>query len=295
MRVLNFGSVNIDVVFGVDHIVRPGETLSSLHRKTHAGGKGANQSVALARAGVKVFHAGRIGADGRWLLEKLGNEGVDVKYLEVDHDATGQAMIQVDSRGQNSIVLYPGANRKISDVQVKYTLEHFGKGDTLLLQNEINRVDHLMRAGAQRGMTICFNPAPMDSQVLHYPLELVNILVLNQTEGAALSKRDAPADIMKQLHHQYPQAQIILTLGEQGVWFASAIEKHQVPAVKVRAIDTTAAGDTFIGYFLACRGQGMSVEASLRVACQASALCVSRPGATDSIPRKAEVKSFVQG
>ncbi|NJL31232.1 MAG: ribokinase [Phycisphaerales bacterium] len=295
MQVLNFGSVNMDVVFQVEHIVRPGETISSYQRKTHAGGKGANQSVALARAGVKVFHAGRVGNDGRWLLEKLGNEGVDVKYLEVGEDPTGQAMIQVDTRGQNSIVLFAGANRKITDVQAQYTIEHFSSGDVLLLQNEINRVDHIMRVGNKRGMSICFNPAPMGAEVMNYPLELVNLLVLNETEGAALTRRESPADIIKELHHRYPKAEIILTLGEQGVRYQSLQEKHEVPAVKVRAIDTTAAGDTFIGYYLACRGKGMNVNTSLRVACQASALCVTKPGAMDSIPRKMEVKSFVNG
>ena len=138
MKILNFGSINIDLVYRVPHIVKPGETLSSLSLARFAGGKGNNQSIALARAGAPVFHAGKIGKDGAWIVAMLKVAGADVRFVKKDPGPTGHAVIQVADSGQNSIVLFPGANRTITPQEIRDTLAHFGKGDILLLQNEIN-------------------------------------------------------------------------------------------------------------------------------------------------------------
>ncbi len=172
MHILNFGSTNIDIIFSVDHIVRPGETISSraLHRST--GGKGANQSVAVAKAGQhEIFHVGRIGPDGLWIKEKLQHMGVRTDFLTEGETPTGQALIQVADSGQNSIVLYAGSNKEFTTQGIDEVLNQFNEGDWVMLQNEINQLDYIIRQAHDKGMRICFNPAPFDDSVLSLPLE----------------------------------------------------------------------------------------------------------------------------
>jgi ribokinase len=292
MRILNFGSINIDRVYRVPHIVRPGETLTSASYRTFAGGKGANQSVALARAGARVCHAGRIGRDGLWLRDKLARAGVEVTHLAVGEEPTGHAVIQVDDRGQNSIVLFPGANHGITVEAAQAVLDAFAPGDVLLLQNEISQVPHLIAQGRRRGLRVCFNPAPFAPQVRDYPLTDVDLLVVNQTEAAGVAAVENPAGdqaILDALTQRLPGVRLVLTQGDKGVLYREKGRTLHVSAVPVKTVDTTAAGDTFIGYFLAAQAAGMDVEASLRRACRAAALCVSRSGAMDSIPSAEEV------
>lgn len=288
MRILNFGSLNIDHVYQVEHIVRPGETLPSTSYQVFAGGKGANQSAALGRAGARVYHAGRVGPEGQWLVDKLAGLGVDMRFTLRDETPTGHALIQVDREGHNAIVLFAGCNARITEAQIDQTLAEFGSGD-LLLQNEINNIPHLMREANKRGMKICFNPAPFTSEVPGYPLETVDILVVNEVEGGGLSGVQETQAILQTLATKYPRTQILLTLGEQGAWYRSPLETFAVPAERVRAVDTTAAGDTFIGYFLAGLAAGISARQAMERATRAAALCVTRPGAMDSIPAAREL------
>jgi ribokinase len=285
MRILSFGSLNIDHVYRVPHIVRPGETLACRSLEVFAGGKGANQSVALARAGARVFHAGRVGEDGRWLLRRLADAGADVEHALVDPDTrTGNAIIQVDDAAENSIVLFPGANHRITRQQIDDTLSRFSEGDILLLQHEINETPYLITEAKIRGLTVAFNPAPMTPAVRDYPLGDVDILIVNETEGRALTGRRSEDEIIEAL----PAWENVLTLGPQGVRYRGK-QRLMVPGVKVEAVDTTAAGDTFIGYFLAGRATGLGIKAALQRACRAAAMCCTRPGAADSIPTAAEV------
>jgi ribokinase len=289
MRVLNFGSLNIDHVYQVERIVRPGETLPSAAYQVFAGGKGANQSAALGRAGAQVFHAGRVGPEGQWLVDKLKGLGVDMRFTLRDEAPTGHALIQVDPEGRNAIVLYAGCNARISEAQVESTLAEFGSGDLLLLQNEINLVPHLMRRAVERGMQVCFNPAPFTPAVADYPLAEVDILVLNVVEGEGLSGQHEPRRMVEALVRKYPRTSIVLTLGEQGALYTSPQECFHVPARQVKAVDTTAAGDTFIGYFLAALAAGQAPRQAVERATRAAALCVTRPGAMDSIPEVGEL------
>jgi len=289
VRILNFGSLNIDHVYQVEHIVRPGETLPSASYQVFAGGKGANQSAALAKAGAAVFHAGRVGPEGGWLVEKLAGLGADMRYTVEDQAPTGHALIQVDTQGRNAIVLFPGCNQRLDEAQIDSTLADFGPGDLLLLQNEVNQLPHLMRRARDRGLRICFNPAPFTPQVQEYPLELVDILVLNEVEGEGLSGKQEPRGVVEALVRRYPRASIVLTLGAEGVLYSSPQECFHVPAQQVQAADTTAAGDTFIGYFLVGLAAGQAPRQAAQRACRAAALCVGRPGAMDSIPRKEEL------
>lgn len=292
MKILDFGSVNIDHVYSVDHFVRPGETLSSLSYRRFSGGKGANQSIALARAGADVYHAGRIGADGTWLKGKLEESGVKTKYLDVCNTPTGHAIIQVSKSGENSIILFGGANQTIDGKFADSVLRKFREGDYLLLQNEISSTASIMEKASLLKLKIIFNPAPMNKDVLSYPLNLVDIFILNEIEGAELSGRCGAEKIIGGMTRKFPMALTILTLGSNGVAYMENGKIVRVPAFKVKAVDTTAAGDTFIGYFLASISKGVKTGDAICTACKASALCVTRHGAADSIPKLREVRKF---
>lgn len=296
MRILNFGSLNIDYVHRVEHMVRPGETIVGESLEVFAGGKGANQSVALARAGADVTHAGRVGEDGRWLIDKLkvaGDSGVDVLLIEVDAEMkTGHAVIQVDAQGENAILLHGGANRAIGAEQVGRSLAGFGAGDLLLLQNEINNVPDMIRAAVERGMSVCLNPAPMTECVRDWPLDKVSLLIVNETEGESLCGESDPWNMLPKLAAMIggkSGGEVLVTLGAEGLLYLGQGEAIHQPAVEADVVDTTAAGDTFIGYFLAGRAAGEPVEGCLALAVRASSLCVARAGAMDSIPMASEV------
>lgn len=294
MKILNYGSLNLDQVYRVEHFVAPGETLASLAYRRHCGGKGGNQSIALARAGAQVWHAGKIGPDGLALRDNLLAAGVEVSLLRTDGSATGHAIIQVNRTGENAILLHGGANQEITPAEAAITLADFAPGDLLLLQNEISAIPAIMRLAHARGMTIAFNPAPLGPEVESYPLECVNLFILNEIEGQQLSGKTAPDEIIAALRHRFPPAEILLTLGADGARFASAQGSLAVTAERVQAVDTTGAGDTFIGFFLAHRATGASPAAALRLACRAAAICVTRPGAADAIPTLADCQAFDQ-
>lgn len=292
MKVLNFGSLNVDHVYAVPHFVRPGETLASSSYACFCGGKGLNQSIALALAGADVYHAGKLGQNALWLRDRLASAGVKTDYLTISDDPNGHAIIQVNPEGQNSIILYGGANRRISRSDVEPVFSNFEEGDYLLLQNEISAIPDIMNLGARRGMRIVFNPAPMGPEVAGYPLHLVHCFVLNEVEAADMTGEVHPSRILAAMHSRFPRCQVVLTLGEQGAIWSEGAQQINVPALQVKAIDTTAAGDTFIGYLLAGLAAGRDIEFCMRMACRAAALCVTRRGASDSIPCRAEVEDL---
>lgn len=287
MTVLNVGSLNIDHVYRVETIARPGETVASSDYRRFAGGKGANQSIALARAGATVLHAGAVGPEGQWLRRTLRDDGVDVRHVRVLDEPGGHAVIQVETSGQNSIVIYGGANHRIDVGRIRDVLSDRGSGDVLLLQNEINGVGDLISAGSDAGLRVVLNPAPMTAQVADYPLEHVDMLIVNEHEGRALCERlDAAADdVLESLRQRFPDTDICLTMGAAGAVLqraGGALTRREAP--RVHALDTTAAGDTFIGYLLASLGSGADDGTALWRACRAAALSVTKAGAVDSIP-----------
>lgn len=290
MRVLNFGSLNIDITYRVPHIVKAGETLQSRSLKYYAGGKGANQSSALAKAGVEVFHAGKIGKDGLWLLDKLEGFGVNTEFVLCDADKTGHAVIQVSDDAENSIVLFGGGNIEISTKDIDDILSNFGSSDILLLQNEVNNIPYIIQKASQKGMQIFFNPAPFTKEIIEFPLELVDTLFINETEGCGLAGGEEDFDkIVDILTKIFLGKQIVLTLGEKGLIYGKDNIRHRLKAIKTKAVDTTSAGDTFIGFFIAKTVEGRPVEQALLAASKASAIAVSRVGAMDSIPFKSEL------
>ena len=287
MKIINIGSINIDHVYGVEHFVRPGETLESESYTLFCGGKGANQSIALARAGAEVHHAGRIGPEGLWLKEKLQENGVDVSLVKVVDAPTGHAVIQVNSEGENAIIIHGGANRTFSEEEIGKVFERVEAGDFLLLQNETNAVEKVLQKA--KGVTVVFNPAPMSRAVRNYPLELVDIFIINAVEGEALSGQNSPDMILNAMQQRYPKSRTVLTLGRAGLLYGDEERRIEMAAMQVEAVDSTAAGDTFIGYFLAELMRGCEIEQCLQRAVKASALCVTRKGAADSIPLSQEL------
>lgn len=294
MKFLNFGSLNLDFVYDVEHFVRPGETISSAALNTFSGGKGLNQSVALSRAGAQTYHGGCIGKDGQVLLDGLRAAGADVSFVRVLKSCrTGHAIIQVDPSGQNCILLFGGANQAVTDVQIEETLSRFGAGDFLLLQNEINGLEQLMEKAAEKGIRIAFNPSPIDGKISQLPLEKVEFFLLNEIEGAALGGGNRPEEILEGLKKRYPKAKIVLTLGKEGALYFDGEKTFFQPIFPVKVMDTTAAGDTFTGYFLEAVSRGLPGDVCLKQAAAASAIAVSRKGASPSIPDGAEVDAFL--
>ena len=303
MKFLVYSSVNIDVIFKVDHIVHPGETQSSFGFSTGAGGKGANQSAALAKAmgtsscpcSNQVFLAGKCADDANFILEKLNSFGVNTSFMQPSSCGTGKAFIQVDKAGQNSIVIYGGGNQCIEKDEIDKVLATFTENDVLFLNCEINNLGYIVDQAFKKGMKIIVNPSPINCAIEEIDFSKVSAMIVNEVEGSLLSglKSEAWEAILEALSKKWPDCEIVMTVGEQGAYYSFKGQLIKVPAVKTKVVDTTAAGDTFMGYFFSSRfnGQfnGLSAEASLKLASQASALTVSRPGAMDSIPFRDEV------
>lgn len=289
MKILNFGSCNIDYVYSLDHIVLPGETLSASAMEVFPGGKGLNQSVAAARAGAMVYHAGVIGKDGGMLRKVLQDSGADVSFLETADCPNGHAIIQLSSTAQNSIFLYEGTNGMVSESMVDRVLECFGPGDILLLQNEISNVPYLIRRGREKGMTVVFNPAPFDKSLLKLDLNCIDYLILNEVEASGFFGTEDVGTIAQEAA-RWPGLKLVVTLGKKGCVFISGDTVLPCPAFQVQAVDTTAAGDTFTGFFVSMICAGSDSGKAVRYACAASALAVSAKGAAPSIPTMEQVE-----
>lgn len=291
MKVLNYGSLNIDNVYSVEHFVRGGETLSSSKMEIFSGGKGLNQSIALSKSGVEVWHAGAVGeSDGEFLLRQLEEAGVNVSLVAHTTGKTGHAIIQRDMEGQNCILLYGGANQEITKEQVDQAMSHFEEGDFLVLQNEINEIGYIMEKAHEKGMKIVLNPSPMDEKIGTYPLEYVDYFLLNEIEAGDICKENGSGEeLIRKLSQKFPGAKIVLTLGGDGSMYKDGDEILTQPIYKVPVVDTTAAGDTFTGFFIGGLMRGESPKEALDHAAKAAAIAVSRAGAAPSIPDRSEL------
>ncbi|KAF9970308.1 hypothetical protein BGZ73_007006 [Actinomortierella ambigua] len=320
-KVLVYGSINIDDFYVVPHIVRSGETLSSTSHNVSAGGKGANQSVALGRAGANVFHAGKIGGDGVWIKELMEQAGVDTTYVKVStHEASGRAIIQLSEENRdNAIVLFPGTNNTVTLEEARHVLRDFGPGDWIVMQNEISAGGDIMRAAKEKGLTVCFNPSPMTPDLpKQFPLHLVDYLLINEIEaqglyaylksshkeGESLSSAShiTPRECFPVLEKAYGEISgIVITLGGDGLVARfrmnegdDKLQEFRLDVVPTRqVVNTTGAGDTWTGYFVAnlVRNQEIGrrfsaeqIREALLEASHAASLAVSKEGAMDSIP-----------
>lgn len=304
MKIYNMGSLNIDYVYRVPHFVQPGETISSYGREIFAGGKGLNQSIALARAGAQVIHGGMIGPDGAFLKELLEDSGVDTTHICTLQEASGHTVIQVDEQGQNCIILYAGTNHCVTKAYLDELLKDASAGDFMLIQNEINCLNEAMEIAHKKKMYIAFNPSPISKELFTLPLSYVDWWFCNEIEGAILFGKNQkqkmadqiamdPEKIMQQFQKQYPQSHLILTLGKKGSYYCDKKDIIFQPAFEVKAIDTTAAGDTYSGYFLADLAGGKNISDALKDASLAASICVTRKGAAPSIPYKKEIENLI--
>lgn len=287
-KILNYGSLNLDYVYEVEHFVQPGETLSSKRLSVNCGGKGLNQSIACAKAGGQIFHAGKIGAEGGMLKEELEKSGVDTSFLVQDSGSNGHAIIQVNAEGNNCILLFAGSNHQIREKEIDACLDQFEAGDYLILQNEVNHIPYMMEKAYEKAMYIVLNPSPITGELFEYPLEKVSLFILNEVEGRQLSGEVQEENILQVLKEKYPKAEVLLTLGEKGSIYCQGETVLRQSAYAVKAVDTTAAGDTFTGYFVALRAAGRDVEIALDLASKAAAVACTRKGAAASIPELAE-------
>lgn len=301
MRVYNFGSINIDYVYRMTRFVQPGETLASESLETVLGGKGANQSVALARAGVDVMHLGRLGKTDQWAVDVLNDFGVNSDNIELLDSPSGHAIIQVDANGENSIVLHGGANQSFDSSTVASLLKDARAGDWLLLQNECNALDVVFDIAEKKQLNIAFNPAPMSAAVSRLPLERCKILILNEVEAVQLAGGDGAAgaaedtQLITDLQQRFPDVIIALTLGSKGATLLQNGQSIHFSAPVVDVVDTTGAGDTFVGYFLAGIIEGLPATQSLQRACVAGSLAVTVAGATPGIPTLQAVNDLIKG
>ncbi|MBR0510264.1 MAG: ribokinase [Clostridia bacterium] len=290
MRILNYGSLNLDYVYSVPRFVSSGETLAVSGFQINAGGKGLNQSIALARAGAEVYHAGCVGAGGGMLRDMLQKNNVDLRFLTDVPVPQGCAMIQVTPDGENSILLYGGSNYALTRGQIDGVLSYFTSEDWLLLQNEVNELPYLIAAAKARGMHIILNPSPFDEVTASLDYNQIDWVIMNKPESLRLTVKNKPDAAWEALHERFPSLHAVITLGGDGSLLCRPGEKpYYQPVIKTDAVDTTGAGDTFTGFFFAGLVEGLRPEDCMARAAKAAAICVSRLGAAPAIPTLNEV------
>ncbi|MDC3342654.1 ribokinase [Pseudomonadales bacterium] len=292
-QIINYGSCCIDHVFQIPHFVRAGETLSSTDYAIFPGGKGLNQSIAVAEAGCAVTHVGAVGEDGRWLAELMTARGVNITHLSITNTPTGQAILQIDPSGENAIIILGGANLAAHEHLIDAALNDATGDEILLIQNETSGNEAAIRQAKAKGLQVAFNMAPMNANARALPLALIDYFIINETEGEALTGKTEPSEICDAVLEQYPHSAVVLTLGPAGVLFRTAERNLSQPAYPVETVDTTGAGDTFTGYFLATLMKTKQVELALQTAAAAAALSVTQPGAATSIPTLHDVNQFL--
>lgn len=294
MKILNFGSCNIDYVYNVVEFVKSGETISALATSEHPGGKGLNQAVAAAKAGGNVFFAGNIGVDGIFLKELLENSGVDTKYLKINKARTGNAIIQIDENGENCIIVSAGANALLNEAYIKSVTADFVRGDICMLQNETPCTDFIIKQAKACGMTVIWNPSPMNEKITDSAIGMCDYIIANKTEGKALTGKEETDDILKALFKKYPHTKTVLTLGKNGSIYSDGTDTVKQPSFKADPVDTTGAGDTFTGYFTAMISKGKTAAEALKTASAAAAIATEKQGAASSIPPIANVMDRIK-
>ena len=284
MKILNFGSINKDYVYSVNEFVSPGETIKTYEFKEFLGGKGLNQSVAVSRSGSKIYHAGCINKNDENIKKQLNKWKVDTSNIYYVDEPTGHAIIQVNTCGENSIIIHGGANLKITSKQIDQTISKFRRDDIIIIQNEINRIPEIIDRAYYQRMKIIFNPAPFSEEVLNYPLKKVNTLIYNELEGKGLSGKNTIKEIRSELSEKFPEIKHIITLGDRGSIYFDNENKIIVDAIKVDTIDSTAAGDTYIGYYVSSMSNKMTVKDSMLRASKAAGISTKKLGGAISIP-----------
>ncbi|MDT8327000.1 MAG: ribokinase [Roseovarius sp.] len=283
--IFNLGSINADHIYRLSRLPALGETLAAERYHRTLGGKGANQSVAAARAGERVCHIGAIGPDGDWMVDQLEGYGVDVGHVVRSDTPSGHAVVCVDDAGENAIVIYPGANRALEVADVTSALGAASPGDWLMMQNETNLQADSARLAQAAGLKLAYSAAPFDTNAVREILPFVTLLMLNQVEARQLEQAMGVIDV----------PQLLITRGADGAEWRDSVSGEVIvcPAFPVTPVDTTGAGDTFAGYFVASLAQGLLPNAALRRASAAAAIQVQRPGTAEAIPTSAETAALL--
>lgn len=299
-KIAVLGSINIDTTYRVKEFPKPGETIQALSKSSTGGGKGNNQAVAAARSGAQTFFIGMVGRDeqGRFMLESMAEEQINTELVKQNPDiGTGTALVTLNKAGQNDIMVYGGANQAMTEEVLTNSEEILCQVDFILAQNETPQTVTLaaFKLAKKLGVTTIFNPAPagkLNNELLNY----TDIIIPNETECEALTgiKIDSEDSMQKaaQFFHQAGVKTLLITLGSKGVYYSTLATSGLVPAFKVKAIDTTAAGDTFIGALASQLDKNLgNIEAALTYAQKASSLAVQKMGAASSIPTATEIKA----
>ena len=290
MKIMVFGSLNMDHVYRVNRFTQAGETVPSLDLKNICGGKGLNQSIAIQNGGAEVMHVGCVGTDdGAPLIRFLQDKGVDTHLISQRDVPSGHTVIQVNPKGENCILLYGGANQEVDELMISHAIEELVEGDVLVMQNEISNMPLLITKAHAKGLMLVLNPSPVVGVLENFPLHLVDLFFLNEHEAMALTAADDQVE--EALVQKYPDAKFVVTYGDKGAAVVCRARKRLwIDALKVQAIDSTGAGDTFLGYYVSRLVRGATDEECLEYATQAAALCVQRFGAAQAIPFLEEVE-----
>ena len=287
MTILTIGSINNDYTYRVTRHPGPGETVLDKGYLHGLGGKGANMSLAAAAAGAAVRHAGAVGRDGTWCRDRLAAASIDVTDLSVGEVETGQGIIMVDDAGENVIVVHSGANKALGLPAIEAAIARAAQGDWLLLQNETNLVAAAARTGRAAGLQVAYAAAPFDAEAAEEMLALADLVAVNEVEADQLAAATGrPVEDLG-------VPALLVTLGARGAVFHRDGQSIETPAFQVTPVDTTGAGDTFLGFFLAGLDLGRDPASALRRAAAAAAIQVTRPGAGDAIPTGEEVDRFL--
>ncbi|QOJ85237.1 ribokinase [Lentilactobacillus parabuchneri] len=299
-KVVVLGSLNVDTTLHIDQMPKPGETISARSKTNSAGGKGANQAVAAARSGAITSFIGQVGDDGngQFMIDALKNDRINTDHVAVDQaHGTGSAVILLDSQGQNSIMVYGGANQAMETGMLAKSESLIESADILISEFETPQevTYEAFKLAKKHGVTTILNPAPA-SKIIDGLLEVTDLIVPNETESATLTGIEvndtASMDANANKFAQMGIAHLIITVGDRGAYYHTPSDSGFVPAFKVQAKDTTAAGDTFIGAFSSKVNQDLSnIEEALVYAQQASSITVQRLGALPSIPTAAEIEN----
>jgi len=300
-KVVILGSLNVDTILRIKRVPQPGETLQMNDRSSAAGGKGANQAVAAARAGAETSFIGQVGNDdaGKFMIESLKDDQVDTSGINVDSGSgTGSAYIFLDENGQNSILVYGGANQKVTATEVHNGAKQIKNADFVVTQFETPQLAAIeaFKLAKEAGAMTILNPAPA-SEMLPELLELSDIVIPNETESASLTGIEVTDEASMMANaaafEKMGVKNLIITVGSKGAFYSTEDGRHDfVPAFKVKAIDTTAAGDTFIGALSSQLKTDLSnIKEALTFAQRASSITVQRLGAMPSIPTKAEIEA----
>ena len=282
MTIFNFGSIVIDNFYKTPRIPIPGESIRAESFKKGLGGKGANQSIAAKKAGSDVFHIGAVGSDGSQQLELMKKYGIDINNVNLSNVNTGHANITIDPSGENAITFYAGANDTQTLERIEKGFDNAKPNDICLLQNEVNLVLEAAKIAKSRKMKVIYSAAPFDVSHVRKVINFIDLLVVNETEHALLLKAFG----------KYFQKPLLITYGSKGSCYISDDDNLRVQAPKVQPVDTTGAGDTYLGYFASTLDQKKSVQEAMEIASFAAALQVTQYGTSEAIPDLPAVMRF---